>query len=269
MQKSYPQVSFWEFGGLNNLRGVYFQQILINYTLWLILIFFKTLISLHLTVYSKKKQINLRFTDKTPSTVTADRITCLCIPANISIYQLSYLGFPQPTHEIILPTVTEYDVYLNVQISPSSRPTRLVSVTVRWTCRREGEHCCTMTSLLWPTSPASTAAPASPAKASDISTALIWLCVGKRWEAVILMTLDSVKLSLTCKFNLLCLSYRAEYRLPVWTMWQRVGGRSEVMFVSPLWFPLTSGARAWCPRSLFLLVTRSSVRTECCDQILL
>ncbi len=91
------------------------------------------------------------------------------------------------------------DVYLNVAVSPSSRPTQLVSVTVRWTCRREEERCCTMTSLLWPTSPASTAAPASPAKASDISTALMWLCVARRWE--IPMTLDFVKFSLTRNFT--------------------------------------------------------------------
>lgn len=76
---------------------------------------------------------------------------------------------------------------LNVPISPSSRPTQLVCLTVRWTWRQQGERRCTMTSLLWPTSPASTAAPALPTKAWDTSTALIWVCVGKRWEAVILV----------------------------------------------------------------------------------
>lgn len=63
------------------------------------------------------------------------------------------------------------------------RPTQLVSVTVRWTCTQGKERCCTTTSLLWLTSPASTAAPASPAKVCGISTALTWACAGHRWES--------------------------------------------------------------------------------------
>jgi len=62
------------------------------------------------------------------------------------------------------------------------RPTQLVSATVRWTFRWEERTCCTTTSLLCPTSPASTAAPASPTKAYAISIALIWDSVGQRWE---------------------------------------------------------------------------------------
>lgn len=74
-------------------------------------------------------------------------------------------------------------------ISPSSRPTQLVSVIVQWVYRQQTVNRCTTTSLRWPTSPASTAARASPTKACDTSTALTWLCVGRRWEAVVLMTL--------------------------------------------------------------------------------
>lgn len=75
-------------------------------------------------------------------------------------------------------------VYLNV---PISRPTQLVTVAVCWTCGREEESCCSTTSLLCLMSPASKAAPASPTKAWDISIALILVCAGKRWEAVVVM----------------------------------------------------------------------------------
>lgn len=65
-------------------------------------------------------------------------------------------------------------------LTSSFRPIQLVSVTAYWICAQAKEHCCTTISLLWPTSPASIAAPASPAKACGTSIALIWACVGQR-----------------------------------------------------------------------------------------
>lgn len=129
--------------------------------------------------------------------------------------------------------------------SPSTRRTQRVSVNARWTCRQEMEQSCTMTSLVWPMPRASTAARASPAKAWDISIASMWLSVGKRWGAVVLIW----------TFHLLhanppFVRCRDGCRLPVWTTWQIVGERSKVMSASPQWFPLTSEARAWCHHSL-------------------
>lgn len=65
-------------------------------------------------------------------------------------------------------------------LTSSFRPIQLVSVTAYWICAQAKERCCTTISLLWPTSPASIAAPASPAKACGTSIVLIWACVGQR-----------------------------------------------------------------------------------------
>lgn len=66
-------------------------------------------------------------------------------------------------------------------------------------CRQDEACRCTITSLLCPTPPTSTAAPVSPAKAWDISIALMWVCVEKRWEAVVLVAFIWVKFSLMLK----------------------------------------------------------------------
>lgn len=165
--------------------------------------------------------------------------------------------------EVVLYSTATYwkvcQIFCHPVMSPSFRPTQLVSMTVHWTCTRVEEPCCTMTSLFWPTSPASTAAPGSPTKACDISIALMWVCVGKRWEAAVLMTFLFVKMYFHLRFNPLCFSCRAGHWPPVWTMWQRARDRSKVTSASPLWFPLISGVRVWCRHSLSLLVTNSLV----------